>query len=86
MIKKFIKQEQRNLDLQWDFIRSFIEIRKNDNLSQQEIANKMGTLRETIAKIENGINSPQVKTMIDLLEPIGLTLKIVPIGGAQKYE
>ena len=38
-----------------------------------------GVVREQIAKIENQLNSPQLNSLIKVLEPIGYTVKIVAI-------
>lgn len=37
------------------------------------------TIRETIAKIENQIVSPQINTLIKILAPFGYTIGIVKI-------
>lgn len=78
-VKKFIEQEKQISDMEYDLITEFIRLRKDANLSQQDIANQSEVIRTTIARIENGMNSPQVKTMLQILEPLGYTLKIVKI-------
>lgn len=80
MTKSNIKDEElRNkllMEIEWKLIDDFIQTRKNHNLSQQKMADQSNAIRETIARIENRTMSPTVKTLIDLLEPLGLTLKI----------
>lgn len=49
-------------------------------MSQQELANESNTIREMVAKIENRIVSPQVNTLIKMLETLGYTIKNVPIN------
>lgn len=66
-------------DLEYEFICNFIKIRKNRGLSQKGLAEMSGVVREQIAKIENQLNSPQLNSLIKVLEPIGYTVKIVPI-------
>lgn len=66
-------------ELEYKFICDFIRIRKDNNLTQQALADLSGVVREKIAKIENGLNSPQLNSLIKVLEPIGYTIKIVPI-------
>lgn len=66
-------------DLEYEFICNFIRIRKNKGLSQKGLAEMSGVVREQIAKIENQLNSPQLNSLIKVLEPIGYTVKIVPI-------
>ena len=66
-------------DLEYAFICDFIRVRKNHNLTQQALADLSGVVREKIAKIERKMNSPQLNSLIKILEPIGYTIKIVPI-------
>lgn len=66
-------------ELEYEFICNFIKIRKEHNLTQQQLANMSGVIREKIAKIEANLNSPQLNSLIKVLEPIGYTVKIVPI-------
>lgn len=66
-------------ELEYKFICDFIRIRKDNNLTQQALADLSGVVREKITKIENGLNSPQLNSLIKVLEPIGYTIKIVPI-------
>lgn len=66
-------------ELEYAFICDFIKIRKERNLTQQALADMSGVVREKIAKIENNLNSPQLRSLIRVLEPIGYTVKIMPI-------
>ncbi len=66
-------------ELEYDLICDFIRIRKEKHLSQQKLADMSGVIREKITKIENRLNSPQINSLIEILEPIGYTLKIAPI-------
>ena len=74
-----MEKEKVLQDLEYEFICDFIRIRKEHNLSQQALADMSGVVREKIAKIENHLNSPQLNSLIKVLEPIGYTIKIMPI-------
>lgn len=65
--------------LEKEFIESFIKLRKNRRLTQQEMADNGHVIRETIARIENSITSPQINTLIKILEPLGYTIKLTKI-------
>ncbi len=78
-IEEFETREKILSDLEYSLITDFIKLRKNNHLSQQDMANASETIRETIAKIENQIVSPQINTLIKILEPLGYTLGIVKI-------
>ena len=76
---KYIKREKMIMDMEYSIITDFIKIRKDSKISQEELAKETNVIRTTIARIENKMNSPQLKTMLELLEPLGYTLDIVPI-------
>ena len=65
--------------LEQDFISDFIKLRKDNNLTQQKLSDLSGVIRETIARIEAGITSPQISTLIKILKPLGYTVKIEKI-------
>ena len=65
--------------LEQDFISDFIKLRKDNNLTQQKLSDLSGVIRETIARIEAGITSPQISTLIKILKPLGYTIKIEKI-------
>lgn len=74
-----MKKDKILMDLEYDFICDFIKLRKDNNLSQKALAELSGVIREKIAKIENRLNSPQLNSLIEILKPLGYTVKIVPI-------
>ena len=78
-LKKLEARNKLLSDLEWKLINDFIQTRKNHNLSQQKMADQCNVIRETIARIENRTMNPTVGTLIDILEPLGLTIKIVPL-------
>lgn len=78
-IERYIEQEKQISEMEYDLITEFIRLRKDAKLSQQDIANQSKVIRTTVARIENGMNSPQIKTMLQILEPLGYTLKIEKI-------
>lgn len=74
-----MQKEKLLQELEYELLKDFIKLRKEKGLSQQALADLSGVVREKIAKIENGLNSPQINSLIEILEPIGYTIKIVPI-------
>lgn len=77
--KEYIEREKKLIDIEYNFISDFIKTRKDANLTQQQMADKANVIRTTVARIENLMTSPQLNTLIKLLEPIGYTIKIEPI-------
>lgn len=76
---KYIEREKKIMDMEYSIITDFVKLRKDSNISQEKLAKETNIIRTTIARIENKMNSPQLKTMLELLEPLGYTLEIVPI-------
>ena len=79
-IEEFKENELFLSNLEYELICDFIKKRKDNNLTQKELAELSNVIRETIAKIENQVVSPQINTLIKILEPMGYTLKIEKIN------
>lgn len=77
--EEFIAKENLLADLEYNLISDFISKRKNANLTQEELASKSNSIRATINRIENSLTSPTIGTTLKILEPLGFTLKIVPL-------
>ncbi len=75
----FTPEEDEEMRLELDLIKTLIEVRKNTNLTQRELSEKTGIKQPSIAKIESLAHSPQTSTLIKLLYSMGYTLKIVPL-------
>ncbi len=81
-----IKRDERLKELEKEVIRQIVVARKSQHLSQRVVGERAGIIRETVAKIENNLNSPQINTLIRLLEPIGYTLGVVPLEQKEEAE
>ena len=58
------------------FIKEFVKFRKENNLTQDVFAQFAGCSREKIARIESGMHSPSLISLLNILGAIGYTLKI----------
>ncbi len=58
------------------FIKEFIRFRKENNLTQELMSKFSGVSRTRIARIETGMCSPSVYSLLEILGPIGYTIKI----------
>lgn len=83
MEKEFILKEEFYLELEYELITEYIKARKG-KYTQEELASQTNIARQTINRIENSVTSPQLLTMLKLLKPLGLTLKIVPIKESEE--
>lgn len=77
--KDFINREKRIQDMEYEIITKYVQLRKKNGITQEQLASETRVIRTTIARVENNINSPQLKTILELLEPLGYTLDIVPL-------
>lgn len=65
-------------------IKELISIREASGQSQKKLAEAVGMKQQTIAKIERFLVSPQLRTLMRLLDPFGYTIAIVPKEELQK--
>ena len=57
-----------------------IEARRKQGISQKRLEELSGVSQPVIARMEKGTTSPQLSTLIKVLQPLGLTLRIVPVS------
>lgn len=58
-------------------------MRQYNNLSQNELAEKSGVRQPMIARLEHGINTPNMSTVLKLLAAFGKTLCIVDMDNVE---
>lgn len=58
------------------FIQEFIRFRKENNLTQELFARYSNVSRTKIARIEAKMVSPSILSLLEILAPIGYTIKI----------
>lgn len=54
-----------------------VKIRKMEQISQQELADRVGCSQQAISRIEKKNHIPTLKSLTDLVEALGYELKIV---------
>lgn len=77
-------EQEEEIKLELEIIEATIEARKKATLSQRDLSKKSGIKQPAIARIEKGVCSPKVSTLMKLLYPIGYTLKVVPLNKNKK--
>lgn len=77
-------EQEEEIKLEMEIMEATIEARKKAQLSQRELSKKTGIKQPAIARIEKGIGSPRVSTLMKLLYPIGYTLRVVPLNKNKK--
>ena len=71
-----VKREYDALEPEFQLILALLELRNEQNLTQQEIANRTGINRSDISRIEHGTANPSLKTMKRIANALGKQLKI----------
>ena len=75
----YIEVDKKPDELERDFINDFISFRKENNLTQELLALYSNVNRVKISRIESGMHSPSVKNLLQILGPLGYTIKIEKI-------
>ena len=62
---------------EFDLICKYLKIRYESNLSQRELAKKIGIAQSTIARMEKNMHSMSISNFTKLLSALGYRLEIV---------
>lgn len=71
-----VKAEYDALEPEFQVIRAMIEARRDQHLTQQQLADRTGIDRADISKLENGNANPSLKLLKRLAEGLGMNIKI----------
>lgn len=55
---------------------SYIKLRKEKGITQQEIADRTGMKRTNVARIESGKNAPTIEVLVELAAALDMELEI----------
>jgi predicted transcriptional regulator len=78
------EDDERVIELEKELIKSFVAIRETHGLSQAQLAKQCNVKQPVIARLEKATHSPQLNSLLKILEPMGYTLQIVPIAHQDK--
>lgn len=82
--KHYTKEEIQDSKYRAQYICMLAQLRNEHKITQKQLEELSGIKQPMIARIENGDSMPRIDTFLRLLEPMGLTLKIVPIERKRK--
>ncbi len=71
-----VKTEYERLEPEYQVIRAIVAARQEQNLTQQELADRTGIDRSDISKLENGSANPSLRTLKRLAAGLGMQLQI----------
>ena len=84
--KEILEQDKETMELEYELICDFIKLRHELGLTQQQMADEAGVIRELVAILETRKKTPQITTLINLLKPFGYTIGIKKIEKDSKNE
>ncbi|MBI4799938.1 MAG: helix-turn-helix transcriptional regulator [Desulfarculus sp.] len=70
------KKEYEALEEEFSLVEAVIKARIDANLTQQQLAEKMGTTQSVIARLESGGTTPSLTTLKKLAKATGTKIKI----------
>lgn len=73
-------EDELLVKMEEDIIRTVSRLREEQQLTQNELAEKCNIKQSALARLEKLHHSPRVDSLIKVLAPLGYTLKIVPIS------
>lgn len=68
------------------FIYDFIQQRKSNNMTQHDLATACNLPQSAIARIENKSSSPQLNTLLKIIDILGCELKIIPKSSKKEQD
>lgn len=70
------KVEYERLSPRYEAIRQIIQARKEQNITQAELAKRVGTQKSNISRLESGNYNPSLDFLIKVAESLGKKLSI----------
>lgn len=64
-------------DSDTELINCLVEIRKNENISQSELAKMIGSKQQAISRVEKNEHSPSLKLFYSMVNALGYEIQIV---------
>ena len=81
---EFTEEEEREIELEKQITAATVKAREEKNITQTELSKRTGLKQSAIARFESGKHLPNISTLLKILEPLGYTLKVVPIRNKKK--
>ena len=75
----FTPEEIAESNMRVALITELIKARQEQGISQKRLEELSGVKQPVIARMEAGVTSPQIDTILKVLAPLGKTLAVVPL-------
>jgi len=70
-------EEEEVINLEKSVIAAIVNAREQSNLTQKQLSELCGVKQPVIARLESAVHSPQINSIIKILNPLGYTLAVV---------
>ena len=70
-------EEENAIELEKSLIRAVVKAREQNGLTQKQLSELCGVKQPIIARLERAMHSPQINSIIRILQPLGYTLAVV---------
>ncbi|MGL4636242.1 MAG: helix-turn-helix domain-containing protein [Beijerinckiaceae bacterium] len=71
------QREYDALEDEFAMAETFIRARANANLTQEQVAERMGTTQSVVARLESGRSKPSYRTLERFADAVGAKVKLV---------
>lgn len=71
-----LKGEYDKLRIRYETIEQIIKARKEQNITQSELAKRIGTQKSNISRLESGNYNPSLDFLVKVSEALGKTITI----------
>lgn len=71
-----VKEAYEELEPEFQVIRAMLEARREQHLTQQQLADRTGIDRADISKLENGNANPSLRMLKRLAQGLGMAVRI----------
>jgi len=82
--KRVSSSEKEQILFEASLIGKMVAAREKSGLSQRELARLSGVKQPAIARMESMRATPQIDTLLKILNPLGYTIEIVPLKNGPK--
>lgn len=76
MMDEEFKKEYDKLKPRYEIIAQIIETRKEQNMTQAELAKRVGTQKSNISRLESGTYNPSLDFLVKVAQSLGKELSV----------
>ena len=80
-----VKAEYDALAPEYDIIQAMIDARKEQNITQKELALRTGITQADISRIENGSRNPSLNMLKKLAKGLGMRLRVEFVAESKSF-